>query len=45
MIPPIFAIASSATTISGVMGMKIPIASPLPSPRERNAFAQRFTSL
>ena len=35
----ILAIAKSATTISGIMGIYRPIASPLPKPRLLNAFA------
>ena len=43
-IPPILIMASIATTISGTIGMKTPMASPLPRPRLRSATAILFTS-
>ena len=44
-IPPILMIASIAITISGTIGMKTPMASPLPRPSRRKARAILFTSL
>ena len=43
MMPPILAMASRAITISGVIGMNRPMASPLPRPRVRRALAAWFT--
>ena len=41
-IPPILMMASIAITISGTIGMKTPMASPLPRPRLRRAAAILF---
>jgi hypothetical protein len=41
---PIRAQASIATTTSGIIGMKIPTTSPLPTPRSFRPLAKRCTS-